>query len=280
MGEPKLHHFVPQFHLRRFADDRGLLWVWDRDRDRVISATPKSIAAERHFYRLTEFAEHAQDPLTMEKQFANLEADAASITDYWLKSLREIKAPDKLDIPDEDRELVALHIALQFLRTADSREVLALFAESKGGQSLSAQEKRRLHMDTLWDERVYQALADRIEDKTWIFARNTTGTPFHTSDNPVAFRTGDNSMWLKVGIYTPGTYVVFPLAPDLAMYCHPKEPPWDKLGRFDCSLSPVEFTEEMVESENSGQVFMASRFVISPRNNFDHEREFAKTIGT
>jgi hypothetical protein len=36
----------------------------------------------------------------------------------------------------------------------------------------------------------------------------------------------------------------------------------------------------MVESENSGQVFMASRFVISPRNNFDRERAFAKTIGT
>jgi len=45
-------------------------------------------------------------------------------------------------------------------------------------------------------------------------------------------------------------------------------------------LSPVSFTEEMVESENCAQVFMASRFIISSRRNFDREREFAKTIGT
>jgi len=83
-----------------------------------------------------------------------------------------------------------------------------------------------------------------------------------------------------VGMYSDGVYSVFPLAPDIVMYCHPKEPPWDKLGRFDCCLSPVTFTEEMVESENTGQVFMASRFVISVQDSFDREREFAKTIGT
>jgi hypothetical protein len=36
----------------------------------------------------------------------------------------------------------------------------------------------------------------------------------------------------------------------------------------------------MVESENAAQVFMASRFIVSPRRSFDREREFAKTIGT
>ncbi|WP_276571626.1 hypothetical protein [Bradyrhizobium sp. dw_78] len=36
----------------------------------------------------------------------------------------------------------------------------------------------------------------------------------------------------------------------------------------------------MVESENSGQVFMASRFVLSNRADFDAERAFAPTIGS
>ncbi len=87
-------------------------------------------------------------------------------------------------------------------------------------------------------------------------------------------------MWLKVGMYSDGIYSVFPIAPTIVMYCHPKEPLWENLGRFDCRLSPVTFTEEMVDSENSGQVFMASRFVISSRDGFDGEREFAKSIGT
>ncbi len=107
-----------------------------------------------------------------------------------------------------------------------------------------------------------------------------TATPFIISDNPVAFRTHDNAMWLKVGLLTACTYIAFPLAPDVVMYCYPNESPWETITRFDRCLSPVVFTEKMVESENSGQVFMASRFVISPRHNFDHERAFAKTIGT
>lgn len=87
-------------------------------------------------------------------------------------------------------------------------------------------------------------------------------------------------MWVKIGMYNDGTYSVFPMAPDIVMYCHPQEPPWEKLGKFDCCLSPVTFTDGMVANENGAQVFMASRFVISSRNQFEEEREFAKTIGT
>jgi hypothetical protein len=36
----------------------------------------------------------------------------------------------------------------------------------------------------------------------------------------------------------------------------------------------------MVQDENTAQVFMASRFVISNAPAFSHEREFAKKIGT
>jgi hypothetical protein len=55
---------------------------------------------------------------------------------------------------------------------------------------------------------------------------------------------------------------------------------WSKLTRFDGRISPVTFTEDLVHSENSGQVFMASRFVMSCRDDFSDARAFAKTIGT
>lgn len=188
---------------------------------------------------------------------------------------------EAIEIPEINRELVALHIALQFLRTAESRDILAAFVEQTEDRApLSEVEKRRLHTDMLWNEPIFRGLTDHFKNATWIFGCNRTATPFITSDNPVAFRTHDNRMWLKAGVCSPGTYVVFPLAPDIILYCYPKNAPWDKLAAFDKSLSPVEFDDEMVESENSGQVFMASRFVISPRNNFDAERAFAKTIGT
>ena len=194
--------------------------------------------------------------------------------------MRQIKPNEAIPIPEINRKLVALHIALQFLRTADSRDILSAFIEQELNLGpLSKNEKRLLHTDLLWDEKFVSSLADHFQQATWVFGRNLTSTPFMTSDNPIAFRTNDNRQWVKVGV-TARAYVVFPLAKDIILYCYPQESPWDKLSKFDKCLSPVEFDQDMVESENSGQVFMASRFVISPCNHFDAECVFAKTIGT
>jgi hypothetical protein len=281
MSVPKLHHYVPQFHLRRFADSSGRLWLWDRDRDRTFQSRPKSVAAESHFYTLTELVENGHDPLTMEKQFADLEDQVAAITEQWLHWLRHMRPTETVEIPEINRELVALYISLQFLRTAQLRDIIAAYAEQAEDRApLSSDEKRRLHTDMLWSDRVFRGLANHFCEATWIFGRNETATPFVTSDNPVAFRTPDNRKWLKIDVYSPGSYVVFPLAPDIILYCYPKHSSWRKLVIIDKCLSPVVFDKEMVESENSGQVFMASRFLISPRNHFDAERSFSKTIGT
>ncbi len=238
------------------------------------------MAAENNFYWHEELAALGHDPLVMEKQFSQLEGEVAQITRQWLDWLREMNPMDKVEVPDINRELVSLYMALQFLRTADARDTLVAFAEQKVyGKPISESEKRLVHLEMLWNGSIYEELAARVRNATWLFGRNTTAIPFITSDNPVAFRTGDNAMWLKIAMYSEGTYSVFPMAPDIVMYCHPKEPPWEKLEGFDCRLSPVVFTEEMVKSENSAQVFMASRFVISSRDGFDEEREFAKSIG-
>jgi hypothetical protein len=281
MSEPKLHHYVPRFYLGRFTDASGYLWIWDRDQDRIFRTKPNRVAAEKDFYRVAELAESGHDPLLMEKQFSHVEGEVAQITSQWLDWLREMKPEEKIEVPDVNRDLVSLYIALQFFRAADARSILAAFAaESENSKPLSTGERQQLHLEMLWNSDIFRELATRIKNATWIFGRNTTSMCFISSDNPVAFRTADNSRWIKVGIYSTGTYSVFPLAPDIVMYCHPVEHPWEKLGIFDCSLSPVSFTEEMVESENGAQVFMASRFIISSRNGFDREREFAKTIGT
>ena len=134
---------------------------------------------------------------------------------------------EKIEVPDINRELVSLYIALQFLRTVDARNILAAFAEQEVyGGSLEEIEKRLLHLDMLWENSIFEGLAERIRNSIWLFGRNMTATPFITSDNPVAFRTGDNAMWLKTGMYTDGTYSVYPMAPDFVMYCHPRESLW------------------------------------------------------
>lgn len=278
-AQPKLHHYVPQFYLRRFADAEGRFWVWDKTNDRVFQSTSASIAAETDFYRLREFEKLGHDPYILEKQLADMESQTAAVTDQWLTWLRAMEPGQKIPIPKANRYVVARFMAVQFLRTVDTRGILGPLATDDGSSEAPRRKGGDLHADLLWDQRLIRRITNHIRDAVWIFARNTTNAPFITSDNPMAFRTKDNRIWLKVGFVSEGTYGVYPLAPDLIMFAHERKF-WKKIQHFDRSLSVAPMTSEMVESENSGQVFMASRFLVSSKNDFEHTRAFAPSIGT
>jgi hypothetical protein len=280
VSDPKLHHYVPQFHLRRFADPRGKVWVWDKTRDRTFRAAPTNIAAEQQFYRLIDFEGLGHDPLTMEKQFSDLEGEVAKITDQWLEWLPAMAPAETVPIPEVNREIVSLHLALQYLRTSDTRDILAALARSDGVDEVSVEERRRLHLELLWDQPTVQRLTASFSQATWVFAVNSTDTPYQTSDNPIAFRTADRRRWVRMGAGARDAYATFPLSPTVMMSAFPQDPPFDALTRFADCRSPVPVSAEMVESDNTGQVFMATRFVVSPRDDFAAAKAFAPTIGT
>jgi hypothetical protein len=280
MSSPKLHHYVPQFHLRRFTDEKGRLWTWDKQVDRVFPTRPGSIAAATQFYRLTQYEIDGHDPLTMERQLSELEGEVALITGEWLKWLEEMAPLEVLPIPRINRRIVALHLAVQFVRTADTREILSALIEADRGTPVGERELREAHTELIWDQHHIEFLAKRFRQSIWIFARNDSATPLITSDNPIAFRTGDNRQWLRAGVLARATYLVYPLSPRVVLYCHPRHGQFRKLAELADCLSPVPLNDEMVESENSGQVFMASRFIFSNHGQFEVERAFAKTIGT
>jgi hypothetical protein len=278
MSKPKLHHYVPQFYLRRFTDASGRLWVWDADQDRTFQALPDGIAAESHFYYLDDLADRGEDPLAMERYLSAVEGDGARITGQWLAAVRQSKPKDPIEISPTDRNDAAIFFATQYLRTADARGLLSAWAGIQdGNRHLPPREQRHLRASVLWGDEIFEWVAQKIYDSVWIFAHNRTDTPFLTSDNPILFRAGDNSMWLKTALDMQGTYMVYPLAPDVMMYAHPKEPPLHRLADM---VSPVAFSEDMANSENTGQAFAASRFVIGNQNRFETVREFALTIGT
>lgn len=280
MGDPKLHHYVPQFHLRRFANDAGRVWIWNKSNDKTFQTSPVNIAAERQFYRLTDLEEAGHDPLAMEKQLSELEGQVSQITAQWLSWLRDTPPQTKIEIPRQNREIFALFLSIQYLRTLDMREILAALADLRGGGPAS-NDPRQLHTALMWDDETVESLTSHFIDSTWIFALNTSDTSFVTSDNPVAFRTSNNRQWVKAGILaSEGIYAVYPMAPDIILYCYPSFAPYENLRRFGDCLSPIAFSTEMARNENTGQVFSATRFLVAKANNFDSERDFAQSIGT
>ena len=246
MTTPRLHHYVPQFYLRRFTGADGKLWVWDKITDRTFPTTPKAIAAETDFYWLHEFEQAGLDPLTMERQLADLEGETALITAQWLEWAAHLPAMETIPIPPPNREIVARYLALQFIRTADRKDVLcALYEQEHTGETLTEEEKTALHTTLLWDLEALAQVERHIANAIWVFGRNETGTPFWASDNPVAFKTGNNRMWLKAAFLSKGTYVVFPLSPTIVLYCHERAY-WEKISFLDGKVSPIKFTDEMI----------------------------------
>jgi hypothetical protein len=79
------------------------------------------------------------------------------------------------------------------------------------------------------------------------------------------------------GILSPETCITLPLSPTIILYCERKSLT-KKLKQFNNCLSPVEFTEGMVDHENSGQVFMSLRFIFAPTNDFEDAENFWEKI--
>jgi len=49
MSKRKRHHFIPQFLLRNYINERGKLWVFRKDGTDVIEVAPNNIALEKHY---------------------------------------------------------------------------------------------------------------------------------------------------------------------------------------------------------------------------------------
>ena len=138
---------VPQFYLRRFTDKSELLLVvGSSQRPSFRRKPPRRSGGKASLF--TELAELGHDPLTMEKQFSDLEGEVARITAQWLDWIKEIEPGEKIDIPHINREIMSLYIVLQFLRTADTRQTLAIYW-SENIEPISEVSKRHLHTSIL-----------------------------------------------------------------------------------------------------------------------------------
>lgn len=271
MSEPKHHHYVPRFYLRRFVNGDQQLWVYDKSSGRIFQTTCENVAEQNQFYWNQELKDAGHDPLTLEKQFAYLETDAAGITNDWF---RQFGRGNKLIIPKINRDIMSLYITTQLLRTADARNRIVEFSRIINPAYDAEKDARQLHISLIWNEKLVNAMRKRIKSCIWMFGQNESSTPFVTSDHPALVKNHSNTEWLSGPVvHEKGMYIVFPLTPKLIMYV--KDPKYWKVVRpFADSITPVRFTDDMVKHENSGQIGMSNRFIFSNANDFDFAKEF------
>ena len=117
-SEPKRHHYVPRFYLQRFADPQGKLSAYDRQSSKTITTKPTALAAENDFYRLPDDAR--LPPMALENAFSSQEGDAA-------RAIRDTVSAGY--VSQEDRQVLALHVALQLARTRRERNFMRDLAQ-------------------------------------------------------------------------------------------------------------------------------------------------------
>lgn len=189
MGDPKLHHFVPQFYLNRFSGGESKIWAWEKSTNRTFLTKSNSIAARTYFYRLSQYEKEGHDWSAMEKQFSQIEGEVNLITADWINWLTDLSPMSEIPILEINREIVSRYLSLQYLRTADTREILRSLPNTDGSKKISEEALRIAHTELLWDLNIVNGLAKQFQESNWIFARNLSSTEFKTSDNPIAFRT-------------------------------------------------------------------------------------------
>jgi hypothetical protein len=106
----KLHHTVPQFYLRGFADENGKITTVALPGTRRYTTPTKGTGAANHFYAIEG---HPDGKDAFEKSLAVIEADAAVV-------FRTV-ASGTWPLTPEDRAILACFIALQAVRGPNHR---------------------------------------------------------------------------------------------------------------------------------------------------------------
>lgn len=117
-GQPRKHHYVPQFYLAGFTKDdskEGRLYVLDKEQRKSWSSTPKGTAHKRDFHKIE--GESGIDPMSVEKSLSQLEGQ-------WSASLTTVI--EKRSLPeDEVFADLMVFVAFMAVRVLRIRDVLS-----------------------------------------------------------------------------------------------------------------------------------------------------------
>ena len=91
------HHYIPQFILRNFLDQRGHIWVFDRERDRVYATTPKNVFVQSNLYATYTWPRERIPadclPTDIDAFVASFSKDASIETDVFANGIEKEAAP-------------------------------------------------------------------------------------------------------------------------------------------------------------------------------------------
>lgn len=114
----KNQHYVPQFYLRKFANNENKLEILDCGRRKVVTPrSPKSVCNEEYYYSANNKLDEVSQAL--EKEFQRIESDISKAYDNIAQKFINFE-----QITEDDKMLIATFMSLQYLRGPYMRKQL------------------------------------------------------------------------------------------------------------------------------------------------------------
>jgi len=217
----KKQHFVPQFYLRGFANANDRLNVYDKQTKKSFIDTVGQVGQQRFFYDIPELSKATQKQL-LEQWFQMFEGAAA-------ESIRKIISVEgEYTIANPDRKILALFIAVQFMRTPEFRKHVGEIAEgiayafsqlhldAKGIKAVAREDftinanSALLQAQSLLSPDSVDEMAKELYANVWLILKNETNDLLVTSDHPVVI--GNFTPDSSIGLISYGAKVFFPLS--------------------------------------------------------------------
>lgn len=119
MNKPKRHHYVPSMLSRRFANQDGRLYFFDkRIPDRGVQlSTPRNLFVKSHLY--TYMHKNGTKDVGVETSLSNLEGQANSIINKIVDAARERKTPN---LTQAEKKTWSKYSYIQWNRVPDVRK--------------------------------------------------------------------------------------------------------------------------------------------------------------
>lgn len=292
----KHQHYVPQFLLRRFSirGEEKQVWCFRKADSRAFEDSIARAGGESWWNQYV-----LPNDESLEQALERVEHAASG-------ALKRVVATERTNILKRpERELIALFVALQLLRTPGFRDMLRQF-DSKLSGLLGEAGRRRMSFDPLDKDGLRDEHCKMIASlpgeiipalvgKHWVLQKADGEERFVIGDSPVVLRHMHGDMGDRQWVPSPGTRgaeVYLPLTPrlTLAMWCRslPEFDAWRRdLAMQTGRLAPAPAVPRaalrgerphLIGSGTVGhlnfmQLQFAYRHVYADRGNFDDLRE-------
>jgi hypothetical protein len=253
-------HYVPKFILRNFLGEPGKeqVHVFSKSKSKGFTTSIKNIFAERRFH---EFR-------IDENYMASFEESICRVEDKLLPTYRTILEQRRLDGSPEQRVLLGMLMAFQFLRTRAQRDQfvhveqqLAGHLKRMGSSLEDVDGYEPFTEDTLkiqhirFIRKAMEEFTNTIAVKDFVLIEAHSGRSFYLSDNPVNINNSQPQVgpFGNMGLACKGIEVYMPLSADLVLCA------W-------CPSILERMRKEHIESERKLATFMLSSAMTNVSN--------------